>query len=112
MCRINLIRKKMKIKMFFTLLLLVVMGCGKSGQVADVLTVSGEIIYEGAPDSGGCGWLVKTVSNERFAMENIQENFKEKGFRVKLTYTKKNAFFVCSSDKKYEIITIINVEKL
>ncbi|MDO5104858.1 hypothetical protein [Capnocytophaga sp.] len=102
----------MEIKMFFTLLLLAVMGCSGSSQVADVLTVNGEIIYEGTPDSGGCGWLVKTTRNEFFAMENIQENFKEKGLRVKLTYTKKNDFFVCSSDKKYEIIIIINVEKL
>lgn len=105
----------MKSTLFFTLLLLVVMGCSKKEYQMlpkDTQVASGEIIDSGDPSYDGCGWLINIAGNA-FSVDNLDDKFKENGLKVKVYYQNSKYHYLCGRGAKpYGVIRIVKAEKL
>lgn len=69
------------VAVFFTVLLLMMGGCGKD----ELLKANGEIFNTGSFSSGGCEWVIR-IGAEIYQPRNLPASFRTDGMLVEITY--------------------------
>jgi hypothetical protein len=71
-----------------------------------------EIVYYGAPEVDGCGWLVK-MGEQVVHPENLDDNFKTENLPVLINYVQTREIFRCGRGGiSYKTIRILSIEKV
>jgi len=74
---------------------------------------NGIILWSGPVAADGCDWLIK-IDNESFHSDNLPDNFKKDGMKVKIKYSIKppaNDFFCGIAASSYRTIDIESISK-
>jgi hypothetical protein len=71
-----------------------------------------EILYYGAPEVDGCGWLIK-VGDLLYHPETLDDGFKADNLKVKIDYIVTREIFRCGrGGVSYKTIRIVKIEEL
>gem|GEM_PF-843384 len=71
-----------------------------------------EIVYYGAPEACGCGWLIR-VGEIWYHPENLADNFKIENLKVRIDYIETREIFRCNrGGVSYKTIRILKMENL
>ena len=87
-------------------------GCSEEkGQEQEVLTETATIYYD-ASGIDNCTYTIKTESNQFYAVENLDERFRENNLMVKISYSKTSEKLNCGFSNNLTVIKLETIEKI
>ncbi len=106
----------MKAILFITGLILLSTGCQRVEYYVDhpgyPTLREAEIVYYGAPEVDGCGWLIN-VDDQLYHPEALDESLKTDNLKVRIDYILTREIFRCGrGGVSYKTIRILKVEEL
>jgi hypothetical protein len=103
----------MKNMILILIALLFTTGCSEneSDQQENIVTESATVYYD-ASGIDNCIYTIKTESNNFYAVENLDETFRENNLTVKISYTKTNERLNCGFSNNLTVIKIESIEKI
>jgi len=106
----------MKVVLLFAGLIFFSGGCQQVEYRFDIpdnqMVKEAEIIYSGAPEVDGCGWLIR-VGDKLYHPENLADNFKTENLPVLMNYIGTREIFRCGrGGVSYKTIRILRMESM
>lgn len=88
-------------------------GCSEeeAKQQENIVTENATIYYD-ASEIDNCMYTIKTDGNQFYAVENLEETFRENNLTVKISYTKTSERFNCGFSNNLTVIKIQSIEKI